>query len=107
MQGKRIAPGKKAEKRKHPENDGTSGFLPVGTLSPYVSLLLEANTTRNREAVQQNAVLRCLFSCSQQPEQYAAWSYPVTDEDRVEPDSNNCSIQNKQLSKELVQLSKQ
>jgi hypothetical protein len=69
--------GKRRKSGKYTENDGTSGLLPIGALPRYVSLVLEANTYRNRVAVQRTAVLRSLFMCSQQPEYYAAWSHPV------------------------------
>ena len=70
---------KRRKSGKYLENDGTSGFS-----SNECPVPLRLSSTgkrpipmRKRVAVQQNAALRSLFMCSQQPEYYAAWSHPV------------------------------
>jgi len=70
---------KRRKSGKYLENDGTSGF---SSNACPVPLRLSCNGKRpiyirKRVAVQQNAALRSLFMCSQQPEYYAAWSHPV------------------------------
>ena len=70
---------KRRKSGKYLENDGTSGFS-----SKECPVPLRLSRTgrrpiyrRKRVAVQQNAALRSLFMCSQQPEYFAAWSHPV------------------------------
>jgi hypothetical protein len=70
---------KRRKSGKYLENDGTSGFS-----SNECPVPLRLSCTgkrpihiRKRVAVQQNAALRSLFMCSQQPEYFAAWSHPV------------------------------
>jgi hypothetical protein len=70
---------KRRKSGKYLENHGTSGFS-----SNECPVPLRLSRTgrrpiprRKRVAVHQNAALRSLFMCSQQPEYYAAWSHPV------------------------------
>jgi hypothetical protein len=70
---------KRRKSGKYLENHGTSGFS-----SNECPVPLRLSRTgrrpiprRKRLAVQQNAALRSLFMCSQQPDYYAAWSHPV------------------------------
>jgi hypothetical protein len=70
---------KRRKSGKYLENDGTSG---LSSNECPVPLRLSCIGKRpihiqKRVAVQQNAALRSLFMCSQQPEYYAAWSHPV------------------------------
>jgi hypothetical protein len=80
---KARANGLHMEKRrkswKYLENHGTSGFSSNEWPIPLCLFRTGRRPIhrRKRVAVQQNAALRSLFMCSQQPEYYAAWSHPV------------------------------